>query len=1222
MMARHKVMLHCLLLLLISQCAEVEVGPPRSSNSPLLSEDRSLNEDSNIQIHLKRQKRNVNQQLKYELDVALNLTGNFTDRALKLFLERLNPIQIQIENGTFNITNITLTTVCQHVNNETQCRCDNGFIWNSTFCSKYQSCSVNITEDRSCDCIRNEPTEGTYCDLPTVSTTPTSTPRITTTPTTVSTTPTQSTVSTTTPTTKPITVSTTPTQSTVSTTTPTTKPTTVSTTTTTVSTSITTQDNRVNQQLKYELDVALNLTGNFTDRALKLFLERLNPIQIQIENGTFNITNITLTTVCQHVNNETQCRCDNGFIWNSTFCSKYQSCSVNITEDRSCDCIRNEPTEGTYCDLPTVSTTPTSTPRITTTPTTVSTTPTQSTVSTTTPTTTPTTVSTTPTQSTVSTTTPTTKPTTVSTTPTQSTVSTTTPTTKPTTVSTTPTQSTVSTTTPTTKPITVSTTTTTVSTSLTTQDNRERQNFAVTVSELSFTDDLNNSSSSLYKNLSIEFKILLENVYRKVRPDAVVTILGFSKGSIIILHEVATTNALTNDEVNSQIQNLSPKYTTELLPDDEIPCQDETYGIANYNTIVEIPCQNRAGVMKRRCGKNGQYEEELDFCVSQEINNILEEVNSTKLENTFSNLLDQLSNATDVVNVNTPGNVEAVVTILTQISTVNATVNETDMKNFLETMSAVISLASIDTWQVLTNTQNENDPNPSSQLLQAVENFNTRLVLQNDTLNIKEENLELRAARIFRQNKNFSINETFANFTIEEYANLRANVFISSEEFEDTPNATVITIAYPTWIDILPNTTTFSGNFLINGLVATITLNVKNPVNINLTFSPRNQTLDLNTAVCAFWDFSGNGAWNNTGCKREIIGENILCNCKHLTSFSMLMSPDLIDDPALTYITIIGVAVSIGCLLITIIIEGIAWKHVTKNKTSYTRHIGILNIAVNLLVADIWFIVASAVDPGTRACTAATFFIHFFYLALFFWMLTLGLLLVYRLLFLFHDLSKSVMMGISFSIGYLCPLIISVITIGVTYPRNSYTREDACWLGWDKGYPLLAFVIPALAIIAINLIILTVVIFKLLRPTIGDRSRSNNQERETFKQVVRSIAVLTPILGLTWAFGIPTFQKGSPKAFHYIFTILNAFQGFFILVFGTFMDNKVREMLMKKFSLSGFSSRTKTVESPSSTTKPSSKPNFSFHSRKKKYILTHQLYSSDNNPFQSYSSLS
>ncbi|XP_041044237.1 adhesion G protein-coupled receptor F5-like [Carcharodon carcharias] len=931
----------------------------------------------------------------------------------------------------------------------------------------------------------------------------------------------------------------------------------------------------VNQQHGYEVDIALNIT----DSELKLFLKSLSyPIQVSFENGTFNITDITLTTACQNVNNETQCICYGGFTWNSTFCSKYKSCSVNNTGDQTCDCIRSEPTEGTYCELASVTTTPT-----------------QSTVSTTTQrnTTTPTTVSTTPT--------------TVPATP--STVSTT-----PTTVSTMP--STVSIT-----PTTVSTTPTTVSTTaVIIQDNLVRKNYAFRVTGLTYTAELKNTSSTLYKNLSKTFQMSLEESLKSVQLDAKVNILGFTNGSVIVLYQVTSNKTVTNEEITNNLKGLPKNYRIETIPDDEIPCKNEIYGTTNYNSIAEIPCKNRAGVMKRRCGKNGNYEKELDFCISEEINNILQAVNTTNLENTFSNLLQQLSNVKDDATTIAPGNVQAVVDILTEISNVNATVNDTDMQNFLETINTVISSASIDTWRILTNTTNENKPSSSSKLLQSVENFNSRLNLQNNSLTIKKENLELQAVRIVHQN-NSSINVSFANFPIEEYSNLSASVFIPSEEFEDTPNATVITIAYPTWIDILPNTTTFGGNFLINGLVVTTTLkNINKPVNINMTFLTRNRMLNLKTAMCAFWDFSGTGAWNNDGCKPEVNGENITCICEHLTSFSILMSPDFINDPALDYITIIGVAISIGSVFIAIIIEAIVWKHVTKNKTSYTRHVGILNIAINLLVADIWFIVASSVKPGTGACTAATFFIHFFYLALFFWMLTLGLLLVYRLVFLFHDLSKSDMMGISFGIGYLPPLIISVITIGVTYPRKSYTREDACWLGWEKEYPLLAFVIPALAIIAINLIILIVVIFKLLRPTIGDRSKGNNQERETFKQVVRSIAVLTPILGLTWAFGIPTFQKGSPKAFHYIFTILNALQGFFILVFGTFMDNKVREALMKTFSLSGFSSRTKYVQS-TSTTNPSSKSNHRFHSKKKSYNLTHQLHSSDNNPSLNYSSL-
>ena len=57
------------------------------------------------------------------------------------------------------------------------------------------------------------------------------------------------------------------------------------------------------------------------------------------------------------------------------------------------------------------------------------------------------------------------------------------------------------------------------------------------------------------------------------------------------------------------------------------------------------------------------------------------------------------------------------------------------------------------------------------------------------------------------------------------------------------------------------------------------------------------------------------------------------------------------------------------------------------------RHICIVNITASLLVADVWFIVAAAIHDhhfplNETACVAATFFIHFFYLSVFFWMLT------------------------------------------------------------------------------------------------------------------------------------------------------------------------------------------------------------------------------------------
>ncbi|XP_059837340.1 adhesion G protein-coupled receptor F5-like [Hypanus sabinus] len=515
--------------------------------------------------------------------------------------------------------------------------------------------------------------------------------------------------------------------------------------------------------------------------------------------------------------------------------------------------------------------------------------------------------------------------------------------------------------------------------------------------------------------------------------------------------------------------------------------------------------------------------------------------------------------------------------------------------NFLETVNSVISNESIETWGILSSTKNETI---SSKLLQSVEKFSSRLNLTTNPLDVKKENLQLRATKIDSRKTKSPFNVTFHNFSTEGYTNLSTNIFIPTDELEKLVNKVVVTIAYPTLIDILPSNANFEGNFSINGLVVTITLSDKKPIKTKMNFSTRNSTLDFNSAQCAFWDFSRNGIWNNDGCTPDLDGENIICNCEHLTSFSILMSTKPVKDSILSSITQIGVAVSLASLTITIIIEAVVWKHVTKSKKSHIRHVAILNIAINLLIAYVWFIMAASVKQDTGACVAATFFIHVFYLAVFFWMFTLGILLVYHLVFLFHDLSKSVLMGISFGIGYLCPIIISAITIGVTYPQNSYIRKDACWLSWRGKYPILAFIIPALSIIASNVIVLVVVIFKLLRPKIGDKPRGHNEEKDTIKPIVRSIAVLTPILGLTWAFGIPTFLEDSHITFHYIFTILNAFQGFFILVFGTCMDKKVREALLKKFSLTGFSSPSR-FEHSAFTGRFSSKHGIAVPGRKK-----------------------
>lgn len=165
---------------------------------------------------------------------------------------------------------------------------------------------------------------------------------------------------------------------------------------------------------------------------------------------------------------------------------------------------------------------------------------------------------------------------------------------------------------------------------------------------------------------------------------------------------------------------------------------------------------------------------------------------------------------------------------------------------------------------------------------------------------------------------------------------------------------------------------------------------------------------------CVYWNFNlanHTGGWDSSGCYvHNVDGDSVSCICDHLTSFSILMSPDSpypgsLLGILLDIISYIGLCFSILSLAACLVVEAVVWKSVTKNRTSYMRHTCIVNIAASLLVADIWFIVAAAIHDhfyplNETACVAATFFIHFFYLSVFFWMLTLGLMLFYRLVFI------------------------------------------------------------------------------------------------------------------------------------------------------------------------------------------------------------------------------
>ncbi|NWV39394.1 AGRF4 protein, partial [Grantiella picta] len=498
-----------------------------------------------------------------------------------------------------------------------------------------------------------------------------------------------------------------------------------------------------------------------------------------------------------------------------------------------------------------------------------------------------------------------------------------------------------------------------------------------------------------------------------------------------------------------------------------------------------------------------------------------------------------------------PGNIADIVELLKKISQLLAeNVTRGKMQSYSRIANHILNSSIISNWAFV------KDRNAGSILLDSVNSFAEKLLLRNGSESIQEPFIATKGYSIHRNTsgKSFDFSMEF-NST----GNITGHVVIPEEQLLRLSRASkAISVAFPTLGVILE--TNQPDPAFVNGMVLSVSL-PEELQNILLTFEKLNK-LEQVGAQCVGWH-SAERRWDPGAC--EVRAHNVstvVCVCAHrrrtYQSFSILMSPATPRSSLLDYITQVGLGLSIFSLVLCLLIEAVVWHHVTKTEITYMRHFCLVNIAASLLVADVLFILAAIVHNTTlnyQLCVAATFFLHFFYLALFFWMFALGLLILYGLLLIFFKITRSVFLAAAFSIGYGCPLVISTLTVAITEPKNGYLRSGACWLNWYETKALLAFVVPALSIIVVNLVVVVVVVVKTGRSSIGEGCKS--QDLSSMIRVSKNIALLTPLLGLTWGFGLATIINSRSLAFHVVFALLNAFQGFFILLFGTLLDRKV-----------------------------------------------------------------
>ncbi|XP_064337399.1 adhesion G-protein coupled receptor D1 isoform X3 [Camelus dromedarius] len=323
---------------------------------------------------------------------------------------------------------------------------------------------------------------------------------------------------------------------------------------------------------------------------------------------------------------------------------------------------------------------------------------------------------------------------------------------------------------------------------------------------------------------------------------------------------------------------------------------------------------------------------------------------------------------------------------------------------------------------------------------------------------------------------------------------------------------------------------------------------------------------------CAFLDFSsGEGVWSNQGC--ALTEGNLsysTCRCTHLTNFAILMQVVPLElalghQVALSSISYIGCSLSVLCLAVTLVTFAVLSSVSTIRNQRYHIH---ANLSLAVLVAQVLLLISFRFEPGTTPCRVLAVLLHYFFLSAFAWMLVEGLHLYSMVIKVFG--SEDSKRGYYYGMGWGFPLLICIISI--VFATDSYGASKNCWLSLRNG-AVWAFVAPALFIIVVNIGIL-IAVTRVISQISADNYKIHG-DPSAFKLTAKAVAVLLPILGTSWVFGVLAVNSQA-VVFQYMFAILNSLQGFFIFLFHCLLNSEVRAAFKHKtkvWSLTSSSAR-------------------------------------------------
>uniref|UniRef100_A0A452U9I1 Adhesion G protein-coupled receptor E1 n=1 Tax=Ursus maritimus TaxID=29073 RepID=A0A452U9I1_URSMA len=305
--------------------------------------------------------------------------------------------------------------------------------------------------------------------------------------------------------------------------------------------------------------------------------------------------------------------------------------------------------------------------------------------------------------------------------------------------------------------------------------------------------------------------------------------------------------------------------------------------------------------------------------------------------------------------------------------------------------------------------------------------------------------------------------------------------------------------------------------------------------------------------ICVSWDTDAEGGrWMPSGCVvLEASVTHTVCSCYQMMNLAIIMaSGELTRDFSLYIISHVGMITSLVCLVLAI--ATFLLCRAIRNQNTYLH----LNLCICLFLAKTLFIVGIDKTDNQMGCAIIAGFLHYLFLACFFWMLVEAVMLflmVRNLKVVNYFSSRNIKMWYLCAFGYGLPVL--VVAVSASVQPKGYGMHNRCWLNLEAGF-IWSFLGPVCTIIMVNSILLTWTLC-VLRQKLSSVNAEVSTLKDTRLLTFKAFAQLF-ILGCSWVLGV--FQIG-PMAgiMAYLFTIINSLQGTFLFIIHCLLNRQVRE---------------------------------------------------------------